>query len=607
MRLILSLTLLLSLAIAQGQVIEGIVRDSKTGEPVAGAHVIGLGASRSGTSTNGEGIFLLHNAGSVDSLRVSCIGYRTLVVRSFTEGQKLALRLTPHIISLDALTVKPPSPLQLIRDAVLAIPRNYFAPPFQVRGFYREIIRNDTTYYSVAEAVFESQLPEAGEDKASLKLVQGRRSESVKATRIFEDYHPGGGPNYLLNNLFEARVPEFLLTSEFEDYGYAIDSITSYEGRDVYVIGFDQRDGVKKNLWKGTIYIESESLAIIELRYALSEKGIEFRKHLTGTDKVMANLLGIDFTVIDRSNRYSYRMEGGRWRLHDAVMFRTIHFRQPRKNIDETFSIQAQLLSLGQRPGPLVPFEKDEVWQRNQLVKNLPGEFDEQFWGANNIIRPEEALTAAVARMDVLRQSALPSGIPDGWSLHRAQDARVYQRQETYYLKPYVTSHWKDTEQGPFLWKPAEGDFELQARVRITKAQDTTAAVDMGFQTGGLMVRRTNSEAENNVFFGLGCMGNPQHKLVSQHTIEGNSALYVTKVDGNEFTLRLRRKGSLVELHYLNGPGQWIPLRQFKLTGWPTEVQVGIAGFAFVPGNGPKRRPDLLVRAQGVTITSLKP
>jgi len=338
--------------------LRGMVIDKQTHEPIVGAHVIGIGVRIVGTSTNAEGAFSLSWPGTLDSIRVSCIGYGTTRMPARSLRSPVTIPLAPHTTALHALTVRPPSPIQLLRDAVRAIPKNYSVPPFQLRGFYREVIHRDTVYYSVAEAVFESQLQE--DDEAMLKLVQGRRSESVQSTRMFEDYHPGGGPNFLMNRLLEAGVPEFLQEKNFDDYRYAIDSITSYDGQDVYVIGFDQQDNLKKNSWRGKIFIDAESLAIIEVIYSLSDKGVEYRKHLTGTDQVMAGLLGIDYTVLDRTIRYSYRKEGTRWHLHDASLRTNIHFVQPRKKIDERFTLQAQLLALRQQEEPLVHFDHNE-------------------------------------------------------------------------------------------------------------------------------------------------------------------------------------------------------------------------------------------------------
>jgi len=526
---------------------------------------------------------------------------------NFREGPLVVL-LRPHITALNALTVTPASPLQLIRDAVKAIPHNYTNSSFQVRGFYREQIRKDQIYFSVAEAVFESQLyPGQGADETKLKLIQGRRSETVQSTRIFEDYHPGGGPNYLMSHALEVDLPDFLQEGNFSDYEYAIDSITSYDGRDVFVIGFDQKATLKKNLWAGTLYLDAESLAFIDINFALSQRGLAYRKHLSGTDKMMAAVLGIDYEVLNRSTHYSYRRTGSKWSLHEARLVMDIHFSQPRKSIDEKFTLKADMLALSQTTVSLVPFSKNDTWQKNQLVKNLPGEFDEGFWGVDNYIQPEKSLTAAVQSMDVLKAATLPTGIPHGWNLLQASGVRVYQRDSTFILKPFMESRWKDNEQGPLLWKTQSGNFEMYTRLRITQAKDTSAIPDAGFQLGGLMVRADQVD-ENYILFGLGCMGNPQLKLISQNTVNGKSSMQVTRVEVNQLQLRLRRTGSRIALHYYSKEKrQWILLREIIRTDFPSSLQTGIAGYAYFPGKAPNRQPNILIHAKGFYARPMAP
>jgi hypothetical protein len=589
-------------------VLQGVVRDAETREPLVGVHVIGFVNGQVGTATNVEGAFALHAQRLPDSIRFSCIGYHSLSIPASRLRSPMDVALKPSVTALQRIVVRPPSPTQLLRDAVHAIPKNCALAPFQVRGFYRETIRSDSAYYSVAEAIFESQIVSAqGDERALLKLVQGRRSETVKSTRIFEDYHPGGGPNYLMRNVLENSTPEFLLEENFSDYDFRIDSITSYDGEDVYLIHFDQRDKVKKNLYAGTIYLIASSLAFLEIEYALSDKGIEYRKHLTGADKVMADLLGIDFLVLRKSTRYSYGKMNNQWQLHHAQLTMDIDFKQGRKNIDERFTLQAEMLALRQQAGPVEPFEKSEVWRNNQLVKNLPGEFDEQFWGTENIIRPEKSLTEAVATMDVLKAKTLPTGAPEGYSLLNAQEVKVYQRGGSLILKPYVESRWKDQEHGPLLWKPVAGDLDLVARISVTQTLDTLAAPDAGFQIGGLMLR-VNDEPENHLFFALGCMGNPNLKMVCQNTINGNSATHVTKSEKSEMTLRIRRKGALFSFYIKESEAaDWKLVREVTRKDLPANLQAGVAGFAYLPGNAPNRHPNLLIHAHGLQIMPIKP
>lgn len=593
--------------LSQGQQsIRGVVRDAETHEALVGVHVLGFTRYVDGTSTNGDGQFTLQLHDWPDSVRITCIGYRSqTLLRKDYQRVPLEVNLQPNIIPLQALVVKPVSAEQLIREGVRAITRNYSTPPFQLRGFYREMVRNGTLYYSVAEAVFENQLLKKN-DEGLLKLIQGRRSETVQSTRIFEDYHPGGGPNFLVNNILENQLPDFLQEGNLGDYVFSIDSITSYDGQDVFQVGFDQRDNLHKNLWTGVIYIAAESKAIIELAYSLSNKGLEYRKHLSGTDKVMAELLGIDYTVNRKAIRYSYHRSGERWALHDASLTMDIHFVEPRKNIDEPFTFQAELLALRQAAGPLTPFPKSDQWRRNQLVMNLPGEFDERFWGEYNIIQPERSLTDAVASMDVLRADNLPSDSPGGWNLFHASEAKAYQRDSTFILKPYLESRWKDKDQGPFLWQNVSGNFEIYGRLAVTKTIDTAAAPDAGFQVGGLMIRAPRDEPENHILFAFGSMGNPTLKLIQQNTINGRSAIHVTRVGWHTAALRIRRLGNKIELHYLPPEThRWVLAREIQRGDLPETLQVGLAGYAWVPGEAPNRHPDLLIQAHGLRIKAL--
>ena len=586
--------------------ISGKVIDADTQEAIPGVHLLAFGKGVQGSSSNVDGQFILQRSSDIDSIRVSCIGYATevLLPKIFLKGQ-LIVALHPFVTALHALTVKAKTPQQLIKEAVQAISTNYHTKPFQVRGFYREQIKTSSTYFSVAEAVFETQLfpGKNVDDRCQLKLIQGRRSETVKSSRIFEDYHPGGGPNYLMRNTIDVSVPEFMDESHFPEYVYDIDSITSYESRDVYKISFDQRDGLKKDLWSGTLFIDAESGAIIELNYALSEKGVAYRKHLSGKDQLMAGLLGINFEVLNKGQHYSYHRIGTSWSLHESWLKMEIHFTQPRKKIDEQFTFQAEMLALSEESGKLIPFSKDDQWHRSQLVKNLPGDFDEQFWGSDNYIQPEQSLTDAVKAMDVLRGTSLTAGIPSGWMFLHSAEAKAYQMDSAIVLKPYMESRWRDESQGPYLWKSISGDFTLDAHIKVTKATDSLSAPDAGFQIGGLMVRVEKGQPENYLLFGLGTMGSNALKLVSQNTINNNSAIHVSRTDSNDLYLRMTRSGTSFGLYYrLPREPEWKLLREVIRKDLPSSLQFGLAAYAYFPGNAPNRKPDILLKAQGLNL-----
>lgn len=103
---LIAFTLLLFLAmptLAQQQNVSGVVRDSLTGEPVAGAAVQVTG-TQFGTSTDAEGRFLITNVAPDAILEVSFIGY--VSKRVPTDGERaLNILMEPAVGQLDEVVV----------------------------------------------------------------------------------------------------------------------------------------------------------------------------------------------------------------------------------------------------------------------------------------------------------------------------------------------------------------------------------------------------------------------------------------------------------------------------------------------------------------------
>ena len=141
--------------------------------------------------------------------------------------------------------------------------------------------------------------------------------------------------------------------------------------------------------------------------------------------------------------------------------------------------------------------------------------------------------------------------------------------------------------------------------ILVTKTSDPQTAPDAGFQVGGIMARSADGDLENHIVVGIGCMGNPNLKMICQNTINGNSAIHVTRTLQNYLHVRLTRTGNNFRVYYFDAVvSQWMLWREIKRDNMPEQLQIGIAAFSYVPGNGPNRKPDLLVHAEHWTITT---
>lgn len=94
---------------AQSGTISGKITDAKTGEPIIGANVIVLQNQNLGTATNEMGFFIIKASPGAYSLKISCIGYSTLiksdVIIRTNNNPYLDIKLKESIIETDVVNV----------------------------------------------------------------------------------------------------------------------------------------------------------------------------------------------------------------------------------------------------------------------------------------------------------------------------------------------------------------------------------------------------------------------------------------------------------------------------------------------------------------------
>ena len=201
--------------------IYGIVQDARTQEPLAGASLTYyISSGVFGGISNSEGRFSINQAEKPDSLKISMIGYQSrLIPKDELNLSSLSVTLEPQSAALHAVIVHPIDPADLVRQAIQKIPSSIPAADFESRGFYREVIRDTANYYSVAEAIFKIQM-QIKKKTFRLSPEKGRSKEDVTYSRLFEDYHPGGGPEDAVGQSLVLHRPGFLDAGKMQDYVY---------------------------------------------------------------------------------------------------------------------------------------------------------------------------------------------------------------------------------------------------------------------------------------------------------------------------------------------------------------------------------------------------
>jgi hypothetical protein len=269
------------------QLVEGNIVDKETGNPVPFASIGVVGTSK-GTSSNQSGQFSISVTEPV-SLKVTCIGYESLVINSLLEITLIELK--PMVTQLSAIVVldKAINAKKVLRKAFSVINKNYSVEPFLQKFFYRHYCKDDDAYGRLIEAsvdVWKNQgyravQKQVGENEA-IRVTQLRRS--FDKTEMAQGHEPISIANILQADLvnyqtlaktehisFYAEVSN--LRTDFNSYDFNCKGITYYDGLEVYEIEYTyKRDSVLTTAGNflqltnisGTLFITTESFAFIK-------------------------------------------------------------------------------------------------------------------------------------------------------------------------------------------------------------------------------------------------------------------------------------------------------------------------------------------------------
>jgi hypothetical protein len=269
------------------QLLEGTIVDKETQKPVPFAS-IGLVGSSKGTSSNLNGQFSI-SVSEPFSLKVTCIGYESLLVNSIAEMTLVELK--PIVTQLTAIVIldKAINARRVLKKAFANIDKNYNSNPFLQKFFYRHYCKDDNAYGRLIEASvdvwknqgYRSVQKIAGEQEA-IRVTQLRRS--LDKTEMAQGHEPISIGNILQADLLGYQTEKKSnhisfytevnnLRTDFDSYAFVCKGITYYDGLEVYEIEFTyKKDSVLTTSGaylqlanvSGTLFITTESFAFIK-------------------------------------------------------------------------------------------------------------------------------------------------------------------------------------------------------------------------------------------------------------------------------------------------------------------------------------------------------
>lgn len=371
-----------------GYKIEGIITDSeKHAIPYVNISIKGTSI---GTMTNDDGAFTINVSEEFidDTIVVSHIGYETQYFMPDLQNLiKRNIELKEVMYSLDEVSISPIDAFSIIQKAIIQIPNNYPSTQYESEAFYREVVTENRKYIEYAEgliAILHNPFDPIEKKEDLIKLIQSRKKkndiEEYELSR--KTSNPIGGPVSCIKYNSIKNHPSFLKPNAMELYNYDLIDIIEHSGREVYIIEFDQNDDVKKSLYKGTIYIDKESLAFIHLNFGKSPKGIGYALP-RGFPKAMMKLFSMSMVGTDRKVIVNYKLYYDTWYLSSINYIEVASFIRNEKPYDIVSTKNLVITNINSEIKNL--YLKGEVLKSGEF-KDQIGEYDEDFWGNYNII-----------------------------------------------------------------------------------------------------------------------------------------------------------------------------------------------------------------------------
>jgi CubicO group peptidase (beta-lactamase class C family) len=312
----------ISFSRGQGQpftIFKGIILSSSTGEWISYASV-GLSRSSFNTMSNekGEFIFKIPGGDLNDSIYISHVGYKPIVIKvNLSDTGFSIVNLQDAVTQLSEVVIKAINPLDLIKKAISRIPDNYPAKPFRLNGFYRLTGMKESRVIHLSEAVFGVYNENYSGKNSQFNLIKSRVDKDLTAFNGSDNVEIGLNPSeiFSVDIIENIKKSDLLGEQGLKDHQFRLKGLVNYNGQPAYEILFDEKDGIKRSLYQGKLFLDADNLAFLELNIQLSQKGLKYY-NWTLVQKIMFNLAHISVRVLADEQIITYRKYGSKYYLN---------------------------------------------------------------------------------------------------------------------------------------------------------------------------------------------------------------------------------------------------------------------------------------------------
>jgi len=387
--------------------IKGQIFDKQTKQPLPFV-TVGIVDENIGTVSNFDGVFALKISPKLllTTIQVSHLGFKSqqIPIQAFIE-QKVDIFLETEYVSIQEVIIRNIDPLEVVKKVYEHRFANYPSEPIYITGFYREGVQKDTKYLNYSEAIvkiYKSPITRSIESD-QVKLLQSRKVINIDQKDTLIVKLKAGLRSCLTLDIVK-NLPDFIDPELIEKYNFSRADIVSINSRNAYAIAFEQKNGIYEPLFKGTLYIDMETFAVVNTEFEVNPK---FVKNTA------------DMFVVKKSRKYkitpekinyniNYSERNGRYYISHIRGDLTISYKKRYHVFSNNFRVFLELASCQIDTANVHRFLREETLKMNTVFLDTKFTFDETYWGNYNIITPEEKISQALSRINTKMEFVKP-------------------------------------------------------------------------------------------------------------------------------------------------------------------------------------------------------
>lgn len=379
--------------------INGSISDARNKKPLPYA-TIGILNSNFGTISNLNGNFVLRLPDSLNNpiLVISFIGYRNHYQPiSINSKEPVHVKMTKTMISLQEVIIRYQDPVALLKESIDRIGDNYMDQKAGVIGYYREKVQKDEKCMLFSEAVVEIEKASytSFDVNERTRILKGRKITSIDQNDTLL-LKIRSGISTMLELDIVHNQPDFLKEDFPFRYNFSFADVVYYEDKLVYVIRFVPKPEIDETLFRGKLYLDRETLAIVaaDFEYDPLKIGREQDMFVSRKDRgVRVKPLGANYHVEYKHSSDGYHLN----QVQGEVSFK---LRKKRQWIASKYTIRLEMAVTHIDPGNPPKIKLNEKLKPNVVLSDQVFSYDKEFWGDFNTIAPEKNLKEALLRIE---------------------------------------------------------------------------------------------------------------------------------------------------------------------------------------------------------------